>query len=396
MSNKAAEQLFTSMLKEAGMPTTEEAIRAEWGKCVEEEGVLIKNSSSYSPFWRLISAIVTKPVLWIVTLLIQHALPNTFLLYASGVWLDVYAWGLNLARKDAVKAQGELLFTRASASGGLTIPAGTIIESPSLNGKIYRVITTQDSVISDGALGARAQAEAEAEGEAWNLGPGYYSILPKPVQGIVSVANPDDWLITPGADTENDDNFRMRCRNQFAAVGQYHHDAAYKALIVEHVNVPMDYIFFEKDAPRGPGTANGYIMLENGPAPQAFVDEINQFIMESGNHGHGDDLQCFPMPELPQNIEVMAYPKLGLSEAGRAALKVEVENRIRCVFRQNQDYDGLTKTLPLSRFSFSKLGDELHNALPDLRSVTFNVSDIVAYLQLPTLESLTVTVEDGL
>lgn len=395
--SKETQEIFKAMLKESGMPISEAEAKAEWNKCVQEQGTLVKNNSAYSPFWRVVEALITKPVMWVVNLLVDHALPNTFLMFARSVWLDVYAWGVDVARKAEVAGQGELLFSRSSASGNLTIPVGTVVESPLLNGIVYRMITKEEGLIPDGALGALVKVQAEKAGTAYNLGPGYYSILAKPVPGVVSVSNPDNWLITPGADIEADDNLRLRARNQFAAVGQYHHDAGYKALISEFAGVNIDYIFFQKEAPRGPGTANGFILIESGVPPQVFIDEINTFIRESGNHGHGDDLQLFPMPGVPQDLVVKVYPKLdlNLTEEEKASLRDEVINRIRCVFRQNTDFQGLTKTLPLSRFSFSRLGEELHD-VPEIRSVIFDRSDIVLDLQIPVLNSLKVTIEGGL
>ena len=52
---------------------------------------------------------------------------------------------------------------------------------------------------------------------------------------------------------------------------------------------------------------------------------------------------------------------------------------IRAAFRENQDVE-VTRTLPQSRFSFSRLDRELHDALPDLRSVEFSLPDIVSEL----------------
>jgi hypothetical protein len=80
------------------------------------------------------------------------------------------------------------------------------------------------------------------------------------------------------------------------------------------------------------------------------------------------------------------------------ALRLAVENRIRCAWRENTDFT-MTRTMPLSRFSFSRLSEELHAALPDLQSVEFTHNaengatgaDITALLELPVLSSLTVT-----
>lgn len=385
-----ATELFTGMLRESGMPVTSEEMQTEWEAINAAQGSQITNDSAWSPFWRLISAIVTRPAQWLVSLLVMSVLPNTFLRYASGTWLDVYAWGVDVVRKAAASALGTVTFTRASASGSLVVPAGTVIESPSLNGVVYRVLTTAEAVIPEGQLSAAVAVQAEQAGEAYNLGPGYYSILAKPVPGVVSVANGLDWLSTPGADVEDDEALRLRCRNQFAAVGQYHHDAAYKAIISEFSGIRIDYIFFEKGGPRGPGTANCHIMVESGIPPQELIDSINAHIKDSGEHGHGDDLLCMAISPMPVNLTVTVYPVVSTGTVRREAVRQAVEDRVRCAFRENSDFQ-VTRVMPLSRLSLSRLAEELHADLPDLRSVEFSRGDIVALLELPVLASLTVS-----
>ncbi|EPR43144.1 Baseplate J family protein [Desulfovibrio sp. X2] len=390
MADTSANELFTGMLREAGMPVTQDEMQQAWDAINTAQGSQITNNSAWSPFWRLISAIVTAPAQWLVSLLVQHALPNVFLRYASGTWLDIYAWGVDVTRKAATSAEGTVTFTRASAVGELVIPAATAVESPDLAGMTYRVLTTAEAVIPEGQTSLDVAVQAEKPGTAYNLGPGYYSILPKPVPGVTTVANSADWLTQAGTDEEDDEALRLRCRNQFAAVGQYHQDAAYKALIVENFPLRIDYLFFEKDGPRGPGTANCHVMVESGIPPQALIDSINDFIRDSGNHGHGDDMLCMPIAPLPVTLGVTVYPVISASQERAEALRLEVENRVRCAFRENTDYT-VTKVLPYSRFSFSRLSEELHAGLPDLRSVVFDREDIVALLELPQLDVLTVS-----
>lgn len=406
---QATRELFTQMVAEAGMPTTADDMTAAWTQCNTDAGSLFSNNSDFSPFWRLITAIATTPCQWLLTLLVEHALPNVFLKYASGTWLDVYAWAVDVVRKAAVAAEGEILFSRNPGTvGEVAIPAGTVVASPGINGTTYRVATLADAAITAGADTALVGVRAEAVGGAYNLGPGYYSILPKAVPGVVAVTNTDDWLTTPGADEEQDDPLRLRCRNQFSAVGQYHHDAAYRALIAAYAGLREDYIFFEHDAPRGPGSANAYVMAESGVPPQELVDAINTYIRESGNHGHGDDMLCFPITTTTVDLHITVYPALGLDTARAEALRLGVEDRVRCAFRQNMEFS-IVQVLPLTRFSFSGLTQELHAQLPDLRSVEFRRPanegeaedgelmwvDIVPGLALPVLTSLDVRLGSG-
>lgn len=408
-THSTTDALFTQMAADAGMPTTEGEMRQVWEACNTEAGSPFSNSSEFSPFWRLVSAIATRPSQWLLTLLVRHALPNVFLKYASGAWLDVYAWGVDVSRKGAVSALGSLTFSRnPGAAGAVAIPAGTVVESPAINGTTYRLTTLATAVIPDGQDSALVAVQAEASGAAYNLGPGYYSILPRPVPGVASVTNADGWLTTEGADEESDEALRLRSRNQFAAVGQYHHDAAYRAMIAAYAGIRVDYIFFEKDAPRGPGTANAHIMTESGVPPQELVEAINTFVQTSGNHGHGDDLRCMAITTTPVDLRVTVYPPVGMDAARAEALRLGVENRVRCAFRENTDFT-LTRVLPLTRFSFSTLSQELHAQLPDLRSVEFTRPaaageavenefvwvDIVPARALPVLASLEVVLGAG-
>lgn len=384
---------YQQMFKEANIPTTEEGIKAEWDKINTASDVKIQNDSAWSPFWRLITAIVTKPAVWLTDMLKNHVLPNAFLKDATGQWLDLLAWAVDLERKQAAKARGNIIFTRENSEGEIKVEAGILVATPAINGKVYRVKTLETITFAAGTTGGPVPVEAEFPGTAHNLGPGYYKVLPEPVDGIASVTNEADWLSTAGADEEKDESLRLRARNQYSAVGQYHHDAAYRADIASFAGIATNYIWFEHGAPRGPGTANAYIMVDSGCPTQAFVDQINTHVRDKGHHGHGDDMLCKPMPASPKALEVTVYHPAALDTVGKDALKAAVTDRVRNAFRENQDYAGITRTMPFSRFSFSRLADELHGQVPEIESVSFSLQDIKSAMALPTLDSLIVILE---
>lgn len=386
-------KVYEQMLADAGIPTTPDGMQAEWNRINAGNKVRIANDTTWSPFWRLISAIVTTPAVWLVTLLIHHALPNAFLRDAGGPWLELLAWAVDVEKKGAVKTRGHLRFIREAADGELALDAGRLIATPEINGQIYRVIIAGPVTIPDGTVSALVPVEAEKPGTAYNLGPGYFSVLPEPIDGIASVTNEPDWISVAGADEESDDALRSRARNQFSAVGQYHHDAAYRASIAEFAGIRTDYIWFEKGAPRGPGSANAYIMIDSGCPTQEFVDGINEHIAAKGHHGHGDDMLCMPMPPDPVVLEVTAFHAGILAADEKEALTSDVADRIRYAFRENQSHEKITRTMPYSRFSMSRLGDELHGQVPALLSIVFSRSDIVSGMALPTLDTLSVTLE---
>lgn len=360
---------FKQMLAETGLPIEEVQIRQQFEQLTAQEG-LITNTSRMSPFWRLITAIAVKPVQWLTQHLILEILPNLFVKTAKDKWLQLLAWQVGLDFKEATKAEGVVHFTKESDLTDLTIKAGTIIQTERINNVIFRLIVTQDTLIPRGTLTAPVSVIAEHAGTAYNLATGYYRILSEPILGIVKVENLAEWLTKPGADKETNEELRNRYRTQFASVGQHHIDSVYRGMIAKVAGLSVDRIYFKHDAPRGPGTANAYLLLDTGVTSQPFVDAVNHYVQSEGNHGHGDDLICYAMPETQHQIRCSIFfsSALALGEIRKAEIRQDVENMIRCAFRENRNYE-VTKTYPFNRFSWSKLGEEIHAKHPDIQSI---------------------------
>lgn len=386
---------FKKILRESGMPVDEQTVRDTLQQAADDEK-LVTNTSRMSPFWRLIQLLVIRPYMWIVDTLINNVLRNLFLMTAVGPFVDLFAAALKLTRKEATRAVGKITFTKNNPDNSVTVPAGTLIQTERINGIIYTVATSEQVIIPAGTQSALIDVTATDSGAAFNLAPGYYQILPKAIDGIASVRNGDDWLTTPGADRESDDELKDRCRNQFNLAGSYHTDAVYRSLIAAQAGLTIDRIFFLHDAPRGPGTANAYLLLDTGVISQPYVDSVNQYITDQGHHGHGDDMRCFAMPETRHTLAVTVYVEnlSNISSDDITALKSGVENLIRCAFRENNNYD-VTRTWPYSRFSFSQLSRELHNTFALVDSVTFSLADIKSDLAIPRLNTLTVEVQNA-
>ncbi|MGW1371737.1 baseplate J/gp47 family protein, partial [Providencia hangzhouensis] len=285
-------------------------------------------------------------------------------------------------------------FYRAAGAGTVTIPAGTIVQTERINGIIYSMKTVETKAINtDSAL---VPVIAENAGGAYNLAPGYFRILPVAIAGIERVQSEENWLLVPGANAESDNDLRDRCRNQYNLVGQYHTDAVYRGMIANVVGLSIDRIFFLHDAPRGAGTANAYLLLDSGVTSQPFIDKVNDYINAQGHHGHGDDMQCFSMPETQHVLKVTLFVQSveNFTAEELQKLKQDTGDLVRCAFRENTNYD-VKKTWPYSRFSFSNLGRELHKQFSELDSIVFSLPDIVSDLSVPRLKSLTVEVQNA-
>jgi uncharacterized phage protein gp47/JayE len=382
---------FKQALADSGIPVTEDGLRHAWEKEVAAQGSKLSNTSAYSPFWRLITALVTKPVLWLINFVSGTVLPNFFVKTAVGKWLDMLAWAVNVERKGATKAQGTLLFTRDVAGGVLELPAGILVQSAAINGHIYQLITTQAATFADGVLQLEVPVEAQEVGSGYNLAPGYYAILPVPIAGIAQVVNADGWLIAPGADPEPDDQLRLRTRNQFSAVNQWHTDSVYRAMISAFPGVRPDGVYFLHGAPRGPGSANAYVLFDADVPASTYLEQINSHIRDQGNHGHGDDMLVMVMPETQHALSLTWWPRPLLTIEQREKLQAEIGQFIRAAFRESGtgDYQP-TLTYPQSRFSFSRLGEELHQQFAGIESLHFDNSDIVSELTIPRIKTLQV------
>ncbi|MQT84977.1 hypothetical protein GHN92_10365 [Pseudomonas sp. FSL R10-2964] len=382
---------FKQALADAGIPTTEAALKAAWEAEVVAQGSKLANTSAYSPFWRVITALVTKPVLWILTFVTGTVLPNFFLKTATSTWLDMLAWAVNVERKAPTKAIGSLLFSRATTVGSLEIPIGTRVQSATINGNVYELVTTAVGSFIEGASQVSIPVIAIDAGSGFNLAPGYYAVLPVPVPGVVQVVNLDGWLATPGSDAELDDDLRLRARNQFSAVNQWHTDAVYRALIAAFPGVSANGVYFEHGAPRGPGSANAYVLFEADAPADTYLQQINARIMDEGNHGHGDSMLVLVMPETQHDVSLQVWPVANLTEAQRATLKADIALFIRAAFRESTGSDyAPTLTWPQSRFSFSRLVEELHEQFPRIESMRFGNDDIISALAIPRLRSLAV------
>nr|WP_245148536.1 hypothetical protein [Avibacterium paragallinarum] len=100
------------------------------------------------------------------------------------------------------------------------------------------------------------------------------------------------------------------------------------------------------------------------------------------------------MPETQHRLTCKLYfaPSQNVSELKQTEIKTQVENMIRCAFRENNNY-AVTKTYPHSRFSWSRLGEEIHEAQPLISSIIWGQQDILSDLAIPRIQSLTVSIE---
>ncbi|NAW86322.1 baseplate J/gp47 family protein [Photobacterium halotolerans] len=390
---------FVRLMEDEGLPVTEAAIEAELKTAVVAAGSKVSNDSDMSPFWRWVRAAVVTPVHWLVNVLLAtHVLPNMFVATASRWALELKAWELNLTPKAAVKAQGEITLTKANPNDATTIAPGAVIQTAPIDGTVYQLRVTAETVIPAGTGSGRVPVEASEAGAAFNLPAGYYNLLPQEIPGIVSAENEPDWLTRLGANEETDEELALRCQNAFTSSGSWHIDDAYRSIIASVAGIRSDNIFFENTGHIQPGTATAYILMEVGPTPAAVISQLNEHIMNQGYHGHGDVLTCTAIPDLPVTITVSALLVKNLTPEQTATTLDEVESRVRAAFRETAAHAEMSRARPQSRFSVSKMASEIHQAMSTVESVKIWVNglvqeDISAAIEQPRLASLSVEAE---
>lgn len=378
---------FERVLKDAGVPTTEDAIKTEFKQVIADSGSQIANDSRYSPFWRIVSGLVIKPTLWLIQeLLIKRVMPQFFLKTVDGNFIELWGDSYGVTWKQAQVMDGLVLFMRDDVSVALEIPEATKIWTDEINGTVYELLTTETVVLKVGFNGVGVRVKAVAAGAGYNLEAGYYRHCD--INGL-TVENVGDWITRPGADKEGLEEYRQRIRNAFNSLSHYHTDGVYRMLISEFAGVSTDMIWFEHNAPRGAGTANAYVLFPLDAPHVSYLQKINRMISDEGHHGHGDDLQVFNMPETHHNLTATVYLPTNLLDAEKAEILAGMGQAIDAAFRSNSAYV-MTQTRPFSRFSFTRLAAEIYSIFPDIESISFDLEDIVSEMSVPRLGSLQV------
>ncbi|MBP3140140.1 baseplate J/gp47 family protein [Aliivibrio fischeri] len=387
---------FEAILEESGVPVTEEVLEAKLKKEVIGAGSKVSNDSEMSPFWSWVRAAVVTIAVWLIqVLLAKHIMPNMFVATGERWALELKAWELNITPKEAVKTQGFITLTKANIDDVIAVAKGSIIQTLPIEGIVYQVIVMADTTLKGGSIMGKVAVEALDSGAAFNLPSGYFNILPEALSGIVAAVNEPDWITRLGANEETDEELALRLQNAFTSSGNWHIDDAYRSIISSVAGIRSDNIYFENTGNIQPGTATAFIVMEVGPTPQTVLEQLNKYIMEEGNHGHGDVVICKAIPDVQYDVIAEVVLEGNLTNEQKKQELREVQSRIRAAFRETEAFNEMTRAKPISRFSLSLMASEIHTNMALVKSVKFIVGekvqeDIISALDQPRLNTLTV------
>ncbi|MDE5831737.1 MAG: baseplate J/gp47 family protein [Desulfovibrio sp.] len=320
----------------------------------------------------------------LLSLVHREAIPSE----SSGEWLDLHASQVDLTRKPATKAKGNVLFYRAEnmSLGNIRIPQGRILRTPpDGEGNVYRFVTDQLAVLPEGAKSVAVPVTAEEYGQGSNATVGQICELVTPVEGIGAVSNSADWLTDEGADEEGDvslrERYKLAWKSQAGVTRAAYEKAAYSVPGVLYVHVADQH-------PRGEGTVDVIIQGSAGMPTANLLKKVREALDDAIVINH--DLEV----KAPRPVNINVQGVIEILAGNAKEIITDVENAVRKMFSS-------TEADELPRFSLGKdvVRDRLAAGFINMKSVKrvrwqSPTGDItIEPDQLPVLNSLKFTID---
>ena len=176
---------------------------------------------------------------------------------AGGEFLDMHAETRAVNRKPALKAVGELVFSREYPAGyDIAIPAGVLCSSR--QAPQIHVETMAEAVLAAGETSVAVMAEAITAGAAANAAANEICLMITGAQGISAVNNPA--AFTGGSDAESDEMLRARLLKSYRNISNTTNAAFYYDMAMSENGVVSANVLPRK---RGRGTVDVVIACSN-------------------------------------------------------------------------------------------------------------------------------------
>ncbi len=300
-------------------------------------------------------------------------------------WMELHADQVEEGLKQATKTQGQIVYTRTTATGNVRINAGQITRTRTDgSGQRYRFVTTEDAVLADVDNEVTVAIEAEEYGAASNVTTGQIVEQVTPIPGV-EVSNASDWLISEGADKETVKQLSERYTfawlgldgtNKYAYMGWA---LGVKGVIAATVH---------DQHPRGQGTVDVVIKGAAGIPTTILLTEVRTVISE--NNRYNDDWQVVGPTSVPTNItaELVIYPGYDPT-----TIEAEAKQRIQALFTDPTIVEAVDPLQVGDDLTLDRLRGVIM-AVKGVKSINWTtpVEDVVVSASgLATLGTLTVT-----
>jgi len=283
--------------------------------------------------------------LWQLYSLLQRLLKQAVPATSTAEWLNTHAASVNLSRRPATKAMGNVRFLRSPSSSltaNVAIPQRRIVRTPPDGaGQVYRYSTLAPAVLPAGEAYIDVPCESEEYGAAANAGAGQICELVTPVEGIAGVTNAAGWLTSEGANEETDEQLRERYALAWAANnGCTKH--AYKSWALSVPGVTSVSILDRH--PRGQGTVDIVVRGADVLPTEALLEKVRAAI--APNVPINDDwLVKSPIP-----VNCAIAGTLEYTHGGPEIIRMQAENRVRALFAE---------TSPIAEVKALSIGQDL-------------------------------------
>lgn len=195
----------------------------------------------------------------------RQAFPQT----AEGEYLDRHAQLRGLTRKAAVAARGRVRFTAGEPSTSeRVIPVGTVCMTAGL----IRFETTEEGVLSAGALSVEVPVRAVTAGVNGNVGAGTIRSMAVAPVGVSSCTNPEP--CAGGADGEGDEALRSRVLATFQRLPNGANAAFYEQGALSFDRVAGVAVV---PRPRGTGTVDVVVSTLEGLPDQELLSRLEAY-----------------------------------------------------------------------------------------------------------------------
>jgi uncharacterized phage protein gp47/JayE len=230
--------------------------------------------------------VIAKVVIFIYVSAINMIYKNASLSGATGIFLVFWGLMLGVTRKLATKVTGNFTGT---ACGGGSIKAGTwaVVPGTELRYKVSEKVDFQEGDTFS------IPVEAEFPGLSYNIGSGTAVRLTRVIDGLDTVSVGEDWIISPGQETEEDDRYRERIESRWRSqiLGDIKEVYKYYAEAVDGVRAAHIV-----RAPRGPGSTDVIIASVIGLPNDELINQVKAAL-------HAHELMAFDVQVFAPDIE---------------------------------------------------------------------------------------------
>jgi uncharacterized phage protein gp47/JayE len=264
---------------------------------------------------------------------LQIVLKQVFIESATGLWLELLCRIVDITRKPSTRASGHVHFYRASTSGNVPIPKNRIVKTlPDGMGRVLRLVTTEDAILNEGMTSVAVPVVAEEYGTASNVTVGQITEIATTIPGVDGVENRESWLVSEGADLEEDESLRARYILKWRGNNgctKY----AYEGWARSVPGVLSAKILDQH--PRGQGTVDVIVRGTAGIPTEKLITAVDAVVQEE--IPVNDDA----LVRGPGMVNVALSGTLELISGDPSKILHDVENRLRALFSSSSLYENI-------------------------------------------------------